>query len=209
MKPVFMKNIPILFMSLTLCSCAVHAPEEAFTPKLDSSYSVGAHMEYGDSAADLVLTRHSTGAWNADFSAPSALAGVCLTFDGNAVSASYQGLQFTVPKSAMPAKTMLLTVTEVLDTAAGTDAVQCTVQEDGTYRSAGTCEAGAYTLTFDAAGVIAEMEMPDQPMKIKFTEYRVTGESLTTEPAASTGITADTSVSSTAETTTASTTTSK
>jgi len=202
MKPVFMKHIPILFISLTLCSCAVHAPAEPFKPKLDPAFTVSAHMEYGDaSEADLLLSRHSTGAWDADFSAPQSLAGVRLTFDGNAVSASYQGLQFTVPKSAMPAKTLLLAVTEVLDKTAGADTVECTAQEDGTYRSAGTCEAGGYALTFDAAGVVAEMEMPDQPMKIRFTEYRVTGD------AAVTDITAETSVSSALAATTAATAT--
>ncbi|MBR5404716.1 MAG: hypothetical protein IK107_00315, partial [Oscillospiraceae bacterium] len=134
-------------------------------------YAVTAHMEYAESAADLLLTRQSDSIWDAEFSAPASLAGVLLHFDGNAVSASYQGLQFTVPKSAMPAKTMLIAVTEVLDSFAAQETLPCAVQEDGTWQNTGNCSAGSYTVTFDANGVLAGMELPDQPVRLTFREY--------------------------------------
>ena len=204
MKPRFMKNVLGVFVPVLLCGCTPEAGTEHFEPKLDPAYTVEAHLEYADSAADLTLKRKSEGVWDAEFSAPNTLAGVTLSFDGNAVGASYQGLQFTVPKSAMPAKTVLVTVTGVLDAVAGERPLLCTAQEDGTWQYAGAHESVRYTVTFDAAGQLAGMELPDQPAKLRFQAYTVSAAE--TAPAASTTVAAESSSAVTsAATTTANT----
>ena len=185
MNPVFVRNALFLSVSVLLCGCSLREEPQAFAPKLDAAYAVTAHMEYAESAADLLLTRQSDSIWDAEFSAPASLAGVLLHFDGNAVSASYQGLQFTVPKSAMPAKTMLIAVTEVLDSFAAQETLPCAVQEDGTWQNTGSCSAGSYTVTFDANGVLAGMELPDQPVKLTFREYVCVQENAPAETAES------------------------
>jgi hypothetical protein len=182
MKLLFMRNALILSVPFVFCGCSLKAQTDAFKPQIDPSYTVEAHMEYADNAADVTVTRYSAGVWDAEFSAPAALAGVLLRFDGNAVSASYQGLQFSVPKSAMPAKTMLIAVTDVLDSFEGMEALPCTEQEDGTWQNAGTHDAGHYTVTFDPSGTIADMEFPDQPLKMTFRNYHCTA-AQTTAPA--------------------------
>lgn len=194
-----MRNVLAFLLPALLYGCTAKPGTDNFTPKLDTSYTVEAHLDYADTSADLRLTRQKEGIWDAEFSAPNTLAGVTLSFDGNAVGASYQGLQFTVPKSAMPAKTVLVTVTGILDAVAGQDALNGSMQEDGTWQYAGNLESARYTVTFDAAGQLAGLELPDQPAKLSFQGYTVASSAETTQittiSAAATGTASTTTVS--------------
>lgn len=188
MKPnALMKNALVFCVSACILSgCAMNAQETAFAPQLSAAYAVDAEMEYaGGEHAVLTLTRYGAGEWDAAFSEPQTLAGVVLSFDGNAVSASYKGLAFTVPKSAMPAKTVLSAATDVLDSLDGLDQIPCTQAEDGTWSSTGESEAGSYTLTFAADGSLSGFSVPSQPLTITFTGYRVYETAETTAPAVS------------------------
>jgi len=169
-RNVFLSVLPLCLLT----SCAGANAETDFSPQLDPSFTVCAEMEYAESQqASLSLTRYSDGVWDATFSAPESLAGVVLTFDGNAVSASYKGLSFTVPKSAMGAKTMLLYVTDVLDGFAEENAepLPCSQLDTGEWSTAGDCEGGSYTLTFTAEGTLASFALPSQPLTITFSDY--------------------------------------
>ena len=177
MKPnAFLKNALSVFLPacMLLTGCTAPTQETAFHPKLDSAYAIQAEMEYGEQEhAVLTLTRSGSGQWDAEFSEPNALAGVLLTFDGNAVSASYKGLAFTVPKTALPAKNMLTLTTGILDSFDGLEQLPCTQQEDGTWCSSGECEGGSYTIIFADSGEPAAMELPNQPLKLTFSGYTV------------------------------------
>ncbi len=170
---------------ILLTACAGAEQSGSFTPKRDPSFSAQAEMEYADGQkAALELTRCADSLWEATFSEPASLAGVVLTFDGDAVSASYKGLAFTVPKSALGAKNMLLYVTETLDNAAAAEPLVCTQQEDGSWINRGECAGGAYTLTFADSGEPLVFDLPSQPLKLTFTSYTVAAESaVTTAPA--------------------------
>lgn len=193
MKPLaLMKNVLAVFapLSLVLTGCTVPQAEEDFTPQLDESYTAEASLAYGDGQTALVqITRYTDGLWEAAFTEPPTLAGVVLSFDGNACSASYKGLAFTVPKTALPAKNMLAALTESLDAAAAAESLACTQQEDGTWSTDGQCAAGSYTLIFSDAGTPAVFEVPSQPLTVTFSGYTVCE-----EPAAGT----DTSTETTA-----------
>ena len=115
------------------------------------------------------VTRYGKAQWEAAFTAPASLEGVVLQFDGNAVTASYKGLQFSVPKSALPAKNMLVLATDALDLAAETVPLPCTEQSDGTWRYSGESEAGTCTVTFSADGEPRSVEMPAQPFTLRFS----------------------------------------
>ncbi|MBR6107046.1 MAG: hypothetical protein IKQ39_03470 [Oscillospiraceae bacterium] len=175
MRPIsFLKNalFACLPAGLLLTGCAGAKQEERFSPAVDAAYSVQAEMSYGDGEqAVLVLTRSGAEQWEAAFSDPPTLAGVVLSFDGNAVAASYKGLSFTVPKSALPAKNMLVLVTEVLDSLDGEDGLPCVQQEDGTWLNEGDCGGGQYSLYFTEGGTPAGFDVPSQPLHITFSEY--------------------------------------
>ena len=175
MRPMtFLRNalfvcVPACFL-LSGCSRPQSAAE--FSPKLDGTYSVEADMEYGSGqSAVLTVTRYDKGVWEAAFSEPESLAGVVLAFDGSTVSASYKGLAFSVPKSALPAKNMLVQATDALDTAAAAPPLSYTQQDDGSFSCSVETESGTCTLTFSEAGEPAAIEIPSQPLKIRFSAY--------------------------------------
>ncbi len=192
MKPiVFMKNVLLYAMPLSmllLSGCGSAAAETPFSPKLDDAYSVQAEMTYqDDNEAKLLLTRYGDENWDAAFSEPSALAGVILSFEGDAVSASYKGLSFTIPKTALPAKSMLVLLIDVLDAIAEEESIPCTKNDDGTWTVSGETEGGNYTLTFQQDGTLASFSIPNQPLDIQFSDYHPnsTGESAVTGTAES------------------------
>lgn len=170
---IFMRNT--LFLCLAgamLGGCTAPQSASEFAPSMDESFEVQADMEYGDGqTAQLHITRCSTAFWEAAFAEPSTLAGVVLTFDGTVVTASYKGLEFTVPKSALPAKNMLVMVTDALDAAASVEQLPCVEQEDGTWCYAADCDGGAFTLTFTESGEPLVFDLPAQPLKITFSGY--------------------------------------
>ena len=208
MKPsALLKNTLIFCVSACiLCSCTAKRGENAFTPQLDPAYSVQADMTYADGQqAALTLTRSGAGCWDAEFSEPAALSGVLLTFDGDAVSASYKGLAFTVPKSAMPAKNMLVAATEILDGLDGIAQLPCSATDDGTWISTGESAAGSYTVSFTDSGELCALEIPSQPLTVTFSGYAVVSAPAETDlTAALTDITDTSSVTSDTTETTAS-----
>ena len=167
--------------AIILSGCAAAKPDAPFQPVRAESYEADAVLEYGEGqSAALHLTRCGNALWDASFTEPAALAGVILTFDGNMVSASYKGLAFSVPKSALPAKNMLLMATETLDAAQAAETLPCAQQEDGSFCAQGECAGGSYTLTFDAAGQPVCFEVPSQPLRLTFSGFTVLQETAVT-----------------------------
>ena len=162
--------------ALILHGCTAPQADAPFQPKLKDAYEADVQLEYGDGqSADLHLTRCGNALWDAAFTEPPALAGVILTFDGDTVSASYKGLAFTVPKTALPAKNMLGIVTEALDAAAAAESLPCT-QSDGSWSYQGDCPGGSYTMTFAETGEPLVFDLPSQPLRLTFTGFTVTAQ---------------------------------
>lgn len=176
--------------AIFLQGCEAPQGDSQVQPLPAESYEADCTLEYGEGqSAALHLTRYGESLWDAAFTDPPALAGVILTFDGNAVSASYKGLAFTVPKTALPAKNMLTIVTETLDAAHAAESLPCSPQEDGSQICRGESAGGSYTLTFDPSGQPLLFEVPSQPLKITFSGFTVlqeTAESTVTETSANT-----------------------
>lgn len=206
MRPlVLMKNALFCALpvgALLLSACDKGGTQAAFTPKLDDAFSVMAEMDYGeDSNAKLLLTRYGEEHWDAAFEEPASLAGVVLTIEDEAVSANYKGLSFTVPKSALPAKAMLLLLTDVLEDLSDEESLPAVANEDNTWTVSGDTDAGSYTVTFLSDGTIAAFSMPNQPLEVTFSDYKASG------APAQTDTTSETAASDSASETTATTTT--
>lgn len=203
MKPfVWMRNVLLCAVPacMLLCGCDSGASASEFTPKTDPTFSVRAEMSYGDDdKAELLLTRYEEDHWDAAFDQPPSLAGVVLTMEGEAVSANYKGLSFTVPKSALPAKAMLLLITDVLEELWDEESLPAVANEDDTWTVSGESEAGSYTVTFLGDGTLAAFSMPNQPLDVVFSGYQASGVSATTatESSDTTETTASTTAAST------------
>ena len=179
--------------AILMQGCQAPQGDAQVQPLPAETYEADCTLEYGEGqSAALHLTRCGDSLWDAAFTEPPALAGIILTFDGNAVSASYKGLAFTVPKTALPAKNMLTLLTEALDAAHAAESLPCSPQDDGSQLCQGECAGGSYTLTFDPDGQPLQFEVPSQPLKITFSGFTVLQESGTTEPAGTDITTAET-----------------
>lgn len=185
MRPyVFLRNVLLSALPLSLLTaCGGATDPTEFSPTLDPAYTVIAEMNYAESGkAKLAVTRYSEGKWDMTFSEPTTLAGVVLSFDGEAVSASYKGLAFSVPKSALGAKNMLRYVTDALDAIEGSETLSCAKRDDGTWCTDGECSGGQYTVAFNEDGTLASFAMPSQPLTLYFSGYAPASEG--TKPAA-------------------------
>lgn len=183
--------------------CDLPKQDAPFQPMHAEAYETDVLLEYGDGqSANLHLTRCGDALWDAEFTEPAALSGVVLTFDGDKVSANYKGLAFTVPKSALPAKNMLGIATEALDAADAAESLPCAQQEDGSWSYSGECAGGSYTLSFAESGEPLVFDLPAQPLRLTFSGFTVTQQTVET-----TGTQTDVSAMETASSETVSDTT--
>lgn len=113
--------------------------------------------------------------WDIEFTSPNSLSGVKLSFSEGNVTAEYKGLNFSVPQSALPVKSMMLNLIKAVDENAKLDELKG--EEDGDLlRISGSLEGGDYTLTVDKNGAPSKFEMPNNQLTITFTGVTVMGE---------------------------------
>ena len=137
--------------------------------------------------------------YHISFSEPSQLAGVRLDFQKGEVTASYKGLAFSVPQTALPAKSILYQFILAADQLAEESTLQGTSKDGGMVLS-GDLEAGSYELTMTAEGIPAIFSMKNQNAVLTFHDFVSNGaisesempaesELQTTEPALQTELT--------------------
>ena len=107
------------------------------------------------------------------FSQPDSLAGVQLAFLDGQVTASYKGLSFSVPQSAMPVKSMLTIFIDLVGELDGKTELDC-VKEGDVCVVEGSVEQGSYTLTLDQKGIPLKFEMPNQKLVMELSNFRQT-----------------------------------
>ena len=127
--------------------------------------------------AEGAVKRFGEGAWEIEFTEPNTLSGVKLEFSEGNVIASYKGLSFSVPQSAVPVKAMMLNLIKAVDDNAGAE--ELTGEEnDGMLSIKGNLDGGEYILTVDGEGLLSSFEMPNNKLKMRFTELKATEISL-------------------------------
>ena len=97
-----------------------------------------------------------------------------LDFSGGEVTASYQGLAFSVPQTAMPAKSILSSLILVVDDLAKQEHISG--EKDGDYVSVeGELEGSPYLLRLSAGGELAGFEMDNMDTVLTFTDFQEGG----------------------------------
>ena len=126
--------------------------------------------------ANGTLHRFGDGMWDIEFTSPNSLSGVKLSFSEGNVTAEYKGLNFSVPQSALPVKSMMLNLIKAVDDK-NAKLDELNGEEDGDLlRISGSLEGGDYTLTVDKNGAPSKFEMPNNQLTITFTGVTVMGE---------------------------------
>lgn len=173
-----MKRFLIVLMMMTaimLTSCTGKTTMKSAESDLGSPFECDMKMIFEDSEFGGKIRKTDAGIWEADFTSPDTLDGVVLSFNGNDVTASYKGLSFTVPKKALPVKSVLLNFISAAESIAASEETEGT-ENDGIMLIKGENESGEYTLGLDAkTGDLCSFEMKNFGVKMKFENFTVTG----------------------------------
>ena len=169
------KIIPIflsVFLIISMCACSSGGKNVKFSPKLNEPFVVTAKIQYGDQESDASFRKYSKANWDIDFSSPNTLSGVILSYRDDKVDASYKGLSFSVPKTALPIKSIISTFIDVADSTADLPEIEAT-EKEGLMIIEGETQQGKYTLKLDNSGGLSEFSMPNLELKIVFTDFHV------------------------------------
>lgn len=170
-----MKKRILLLTSLTilLTSCGTVGGEKT-SPKdvLTEPFSCTANIITPDIEATGMLSHEGVGCWDIEFSEPSTLSGVNLTFDGVNSEASYKGLSFSIPKDAVPINSMLLCLATAIDEISTSEENTATSKDDIlTFK--GSTDCGDYVLTVDEkSGDILTFEMDNLNLIMTFSNVK-------------------------------------
>ena len=155
---------------LSRCSSPVGG-ETGAAQKLSGSFTTEMTMNMEEQTVSGTLSRMGDGMWSVSFAEPATLAGVVLDFSGGEVTASYQGLAFSVPQTAMPAKSILSSLILVVDDLAKQEHISG--EKDGDYVSVeGELEGSPYLLRLSAGGELAGFEMDNMDTVLTFTDFQ-------------------------------------
>ena len=158
---------------LSGCSSPVGG-ETGVAQKLSGSFTTEMTMNMEEQTVSGTLSRMGDGMWSVSFAEPATLAGVGLDFSGGEVTASYQGLAFSVPQTAMPAKSILSSLILVVDDLAKQEHISG--EKDGDYVSVeGELEGSPYLLRLSAGGELAGFEMDNMDTVLTFTDFQEGG----------------------------------
>lgn len=158
---------------LSGCSSPVGG-ETGAAQKLSGSFTTEMTMNMEEQTVSGTLSRMGDGMWRVSFAEPATLAGVVLDFSGGEVTASYKGLAFSVPQTAMPAKSILSSLILVVDDLAKQEHISG--EKDGDYVSVeGELEGSPYLLRLSAGGELAGFEMDNMDTVLTFTDFQEGG----------------------------------
>lgn len=183
MKKIAVCFISLIFMMLSLCGCGGKGDTKC-VPDLNKPFCLSAEIDYDGLVSEAKFQRIGNADWKVEFSSPNTLSGVILTFKDSNVEASYKGLSFSVPKSALPLKSIISAFIDIADTVAGQPEITGTEKNDMVVTE-GDAELGKYEMCFDKNGCLTEFSMPNLNLTIKFTQCS-DGITNTTEPATET-----------------------
>lgn len=192
-----------IFTAVCLCACSVAGKGSSSKPNgLGSRFQADVSIELDELSSEGTIKRFGDGMWEVEFSSPNTLSGVMLSFSEGNVTASYKGLKFSVPQSALPVKAMMLNLISAVDDLAKNEELTGS-EEDGMLKIDGSLDGGEYTLIVDKDGNIALFEMPNNKLKIVFSNITPIADE-TTEEASSESVTqpSDTQAETDAEETT-------
>lgn len=163
----------ITSLMIFLTSCGTVGGEKT-TPKdvFSEPFSCDANIITPDIEATGTICRYDVGCWDIEFSEPSTLSGVTLSFDGVNSEASYKGLSFSMPKDAVPINSILLCLANAVDEISNSDEKSAT-SKDGILTFKGSTDCGDYILTVDEkTGDIMNFQMNNLELVIAFSNVQ-------------------------------------
>lgn len=168
MKKLFSSVFILFAFCLASCSAPMQTTQSRQN-NLNSAFSSTVTLTLDKLTAEGTLKRYGDSEWEIEFESPNTLSGVNLAFSQGNVNASYKGLSFSVPKSALPVKAMLINLIDAVDTNARSEELTGS-ENEGMLEISGTLEGGDYILTIDGNGNVSSFNMPNNLFEINFSE---------------------------------------
>lgn len=168
MKKLVTFTLAILTV-LCLVSCSV--PLKSTTSRkngLDCAFQADVSITLDRLQAEGIVRRFGTGSWEVEFSSPNTLSGVKLEFSEGNTEASYKGLSFSVPQSAVPVRAMMLNLIKAVDDNARLEELKGE-EKDNTLEVSGKLEGGEYVLKVDKNGKLCGFEMDNNKLTMTFS----------------------------------------
>lgn len=176
-----------LTFAVVFCLTACSMPKGGSSSRrngLDSAFSAAVSITLDRLEAEGEMKRFGDGVWEIEFSEPNTLSGVKLEFSEGSVVASYKGLAFSVPQSALPMKAMMLNLMRAVDENAKLEELSGEAEGD-MLKISGRLDGGDYTLTVDGEGRLCGFEMPNNKLTMKLSDIRTADiADASTEPSA-------------------------
>ena len=168
---------------LTACNVAKMGSSGTRKNGLGTPFSAAVSITIDRLEAEGEIKRFGGGVWEIEFSQPNTLSGVKLEFSEGNVIASYKGLSFSVPQSAVSVKAMMLNLIKAVEENSGSDELSGE-EKNGLLSISGRLDGGDYTLTVDKDGLLSGFDMPNNKLVMRFSELRtadITAEQETSE----------------------------
>lgn len=182
---VALLTLMLVFMGV---SCGQKKTVKSAKSGLDSSFTCDMILMYDDSEFCATVNRVDIKSWDIEFSSPETLAGVKLSFVNDDVTASYKGLDFTVPKKALPVKSILSNFIMVVDEISSQEKLEC-AEKDGELVVEGKTDTGEYKLAIDEKnGMITSFEMKNADTVIEFENVVIHSSPVHELPQTTTGV---------------------
>ena len=179
MKRIFAAVPMISALLLTGCEAVPGTPGQA-PNRMAGSFTAEVTVTAAESETQAILTRYGTDAWCVSFTAPPALDGVQLDYLDGEVTASYKGLEFSVPQSAQALRTEFAELMGVVDSFAALTELE-TQAKDDLCICEGELDVGSYTLTLAQDGVPVQFTLPAYGLVIHFDTFSDESGAVTTE----------------------------
>ncbi len=159
-------------ISFASCSSPMKNSGSSRENSLNTPFETNVSIALDRLEANGNISRIGDGIWSVEFESPNTLSGIKLDFIDGDVKASYKGLEFSVPQSAVPVKAMMLNLIRAIDENAKADELSGE-ENGGKFTISGSLEGGSYDLTLDRNGLPLCFEMPNNKLKMDFTELKL------------------------------------
>jgi len=175
MKKRFL-GITAVCMAALLTACSFGKVGGSGTVKngLNTQMTADVAITIDEFTASGKVTRESEGVWVLDFNEPKTVSGVKLSFTNGEAEASYKGLSFSVPHTALPVKSMMLNLITVVEEQAKLEELEGKLKDEF-FEIKGKLECGDYILTVDKDGKLVNFAMPGSKLDMKFTNVVTNG----------------------------------
>jgi hypothetical protein len=159
-----------LLTGAVMTACSVPGKKDGTSPNgLSSSFKAEVSIKLDEMDSEGTINRYGDGMWDIEFSSPNTISGVTLSFaDGNA-KATYKGLTFSVPQTALPVKSMMTNLIDATDELSQKEKLEGKKTDDG-MEVCGKLDGGDYVLTVDKSGNILKFEMPGSKLVMEFKD---------------------------------------